>query len=89
MDRKSLACELARARADELVEMKNAFEKMNSCLDKLLKAQLELLSVVEENAERIFAMTSEISDDRRLPHDRGLSFGALLEVAMKTLNDNQ
>ncbi|KAG1698195.1 hypothetical protein DVH05_008689 [Phytophthora capsici] len=86
MDGKSLARELIRARTDELVQMKDKVEKMNISLDKLLRAQLDLLSIIEENEERSFALSSELWAGG---HAQGgtLSFGVLLEMVISRLKE--
>ncbi|ETM35835.1 hypothetical protein L914_17334 [Phytophthora nicotianae] len=66
--------------------MKDKVEKINTNLDKLLRAQLELLSIIEENEERSFALSSELWDGGHA-QDGALSFGVLLEMAINRLKD--
>ncbi|ETK84866.1 hypothetical protein L915_10211 [Phytophthora nicotianae] len=84
MDGRSLACELVRARADELEVMRNKIEKMNATLDKLLRVQLELLSIVEEHEERNYALAAELGDGGIAQNGR-LSFRVLFEMAISRL----
>eukprot|EP00644_Phytophthora_capsici_P018747 jgi/Phyca11/132758/e_gw1.224.6.1 len=84
MDGRSLASELVRARTDELEDMRDKIEKMNATLDKLLRVQLELLSIVEEHEERSYALAAELGDGG-IAHDGRLSFRVLFEMAISRL----
>ncbi|KAG7380971.1 hypothetical protein PHYPSEUDO_006568 [Phytophthora pseudosyringae] len=84
MDEKTLARELVRARLDDLADMKKKLEKMAINLEKILRFQLGLLSVIEENEERSYALAAAL-DDGNTTQD-GISFGVLFEMAINRLN---
>lgn len=85
MDGRSLARELVRARIYELMDMKNTLEKIGASLEKILIAQMELLSRIEVSEESIYVLASEIANSGA-SQDGHLSFGALLEMAVNRLN---
>ncbi|ETN06518.1 hypothetical protein PPTG_12629 [Phytophthora nicotianae INRA-310] len=74
MDRRSLVRELVRARVGELMGMTNKLDKIGTSLEKILRAQMELLSCMRKNKENIYALASEMGDIG-VDHSRNLSFG--------------
>ncbi|ETK83249.1 hypothetical protein L915_11511, partial [Phytophthora nicotianae] len=62
MDRRSLVRELVRARVGELMGMTNKLDKIGTSLEKILRAQMELLSCMRKNKENIYALASEMGD---------------------------
>ncbi|ETO58452.1 hypothetical protein F444_23172 [Phytophthora nicotianae P1976] len=80
-----LARELVRARVGELMDMKNKLDKTGMGLEKILRAQMKLLSRIEDNEENIYALASEMSDIG-VVHEGNLSFGVLLEMTVNKLN---
>ncbi|ETO59280.1 hypothetical protein F444_22350 [Phytophthora nicotianae P1976] len=59
MDGRLLARELVRARVGELMDMKNKLDKIGMGLEKILRAQMELLSRIEDNEANIYADGSQ------------------------------
>ncbi|ETI43197.1 hypothetical protein F443_11810 [Phytophthora nicotianae P1569] len=62
MDRRSLVRELVRARVGELMGMTNKLDKIGTSLEKILRAQMELLSCMRKSKENIYALASEMGD---------------------------
>ncbi|ETN04212.1 hypothetical protein PPTG_14922 [Phytophthora nicotianae INRA-310] len=59
MDGRLLARELVRARVGEFMDMTNKLDKIGMGLEKILRAQMELLSRIEDNEENIYADGSQ------------------------------
>ncbi|POM64112.1 Hypothetical protein PHPALM_20404 [Phytophthora palmivora] len=60
MDERMFARELVRARVDELADMKKTLEDIGTSLEKILRAQVELLSRMEDNEDSSYVLASEL-----------------------------
>ncbi|RAW29362.1 hypothetical protein PC110_g14276 [Phytophthora cactorum] len=87
MDEKTLARELVRARLHELADMKKQLDKVHNELEKILRVQLVLQSLLEESEERCYGLAAALDNKEDTAQDDELSFDILLELAINELKD--
>ncbi|RAW21520.1 hypothetical protein PC110_g22037 [Phytophthora cactorum] len=87
MDKKTLARELVRARLHELADMKKQLDKVHNELEKILRVQLVLQSLLEESEERCYGLAAALDNKEDTAQDDELSFDILLELAINELKD--
>ncbi|KAG2790984.1 hypothetical protein PC129_g10010 [Phytophthora cactorum] len=85
MDEKTLARELVRARLHELADMKKQLDKVHNELEKILRVQLVLQSLLEESEERCYGLAAALDNKEDTAQDDELSFDVLLEMAINKL----
>ncbi|KAF1794587.1 hypothetical protein GQ600_24004 [Phytophthora cactorum] len=85
MDENTLARELVRARLHELADMKKQLDKVHNELEKILRVQLVLQSLLEESEERCYGLAAALDNKEDTAQDDELSFDVLLEMAINKL----
>ncbi|KAG7384089.1 hypothetical protein PHYPSEUDO_003004 [Phytophthora pseudosyringae] len=86
MNERTLARELVRARLAEVAELKNALEQMHANLEKMLRAQMELQTLLEDREEPGYELVEVLGDDGIvIAHEGAFSFGVLLEMVVNRL----
>ncbi|KAG3113353.1 hypothetical protein PI124_g5716 [Phytophthora idaei] len=74
MDEKTLARELVQVRLHELVDMKKQLDKVHNELEKILRVQLVLQSLLEESEERCYGLAAALDYKEDTAQDGELSF---------------
>ncbi|KAG3086388.1 hypothetical protein PI124_g19841 [Phytophthora idaei] len=74
MDEKTLVRELVRARLHELPDMKKQLDKVHNELEKILRVQLVLQSLLEESEERCYGLAAALDNKEDTAQDDELSF---------------
>jgi hypothetical protein len=86
MNERALAQELVRARLAEVAELKNALEGLNRNLEKMLRVQIQLQSLLEDREEHGYKLAEALGDSGA-GQDGEFSFGVLLEMVVNRMKE--
>ncbi|RAW27602.1 hypothetical protein PC110_g8822 [Phytophthora cactorum] len=67
--------------------MKKQLDKVHNELEKILRVQLVLQSLLEESEERCYGLAAALDNKEDTAQDDELSFDILLELAINELKD--